>query len=287
MKLLRPRSFIFIAVVIVFHLLSLLFVSSYWIDNTHQDKIIREAPFELEVAKSLLLLKTLPQSGENEFHPKETKYFSDQNRFFKKQQQAQTSYAIPHLRLSVPLPKRDIPAENRQDNSKEFEEKIAQEQVHQSILEKDFPMGTENLLNTRESIYYSFYSRMYGSVAPIWLSKSRNRISEVFMRNTLRRANYLAYTDIVLDENGNLVHVELIKSTGIKELDQIIFDAWNEVKKLPNPPRSLLDQQRHVHIHWTYRYDFSGHSHSAIQFLAPRNTSQSSLPQLPPPAWLQ
>lgn len=118
----------------------------------------------------------------------------------------------------------------------------------QSILEKELPYGAENMLNTEQNIYYSFYARLYQSIAPIWQSKIR----EVPQSRSVPPGDYLAAADVVFDEKGNLIDVRILQSSGIPEFDQAIHDSWKSVGRFPNPPRDLLNARGEVHTGWSF-----------------------------------
>lgn len=118
----------------------------------------------------------------------------------------------------------------------------------QTVLDKRLMVGAENMLNAVESRYYSFYSRLYSAVAPIWQS----RIREVPYRRNIPPGDYTTQVELILDSQGNLVRVNLLQRSAIDEFDRAAVDSWYRIGRFPNPPRDLLDNQGLVRTGWTF-----------------------------------
>jgi outer membrane biosynthesis protein TonB len=118
----------------------------------------------------------------------------------------------------------------------------------QAIPDKELPVGSENILNAQESVYYSFFARLYDAIGPLWQS----RIRGVPYHRRVNSGEYSTVVDVVLDQSGNLVEVRRIQSSGIEEFDLAVDESWKKIGNFPNPPRGLLDQEGKVHTGWTF-----------------------------------
>ena len=118
----------------------------------------------------------------------------------------------------------------------------------QAILDQNLPEGSENLLNAQESVYYSFYARIYESIGPIWQSLIR----QVPTRRNIQTGDYSTSVDVVFDSQGNVLEIRHLRDSGIVEFDQAVDQAWKRVGRFPNPPKGLLDAQGRVHMGWTF-----------------------------------
>ena len=118
----------------------------------------------------------------------------------------------------------------------------------QAIDDKSLPEGSENLLNAQESIYYSFYARLYEAIGPLWQSKTK----DVLQHNPVRPGEYVTLVDVVLDQNGNLKEIRRLQSSGVEAFDNTVEETWRKVQRFPNPPQGLLDKEREVHIGWKF-----------------------------------
>lgn len=118
----------------------------------------------------------------------------------------------------------------------------------QYISDPNLPEGSENLLNTEQSVYYSFYARLYEAIGPVWQSQIR----EVPYRRTVQQGDYRTEVDAIFDGEGNLIGVEQSASSGIPEFDAAVQSAWRRIGRFPNPPKGLLNSRGEVHTGWTF-----------------------------------
>ncbi len=120
---------------------------------------------------------------------------------------------------------------------------------HQYIKDPKALEGSENILNAQESVFYSFYARLYEAIGPIWQSKIREG---AFRRGKLAAGNYTTQLDVVFDKQGNLVGIRQLQGSGIPEFDQAATLSWKQIGRFPNPPTGLLNEQEQVHTGWTF-----------------------------------
>jgi outer membrane biosynthesis protein TonB len=108
--------------------------------------------------------------------------------------------------------------------------------------------GSENLLNAQESVYYSFYARLYEAIGPIWQSKIR----QAARSSRLQPGEYITSVDVVFDREGNLLAVNQVKGSGVEAFDRAASSSWRAVGRFPNPPEGLLNANGQVHTGWTF-----------------------------------
>jgi len=225
--------------------------------------------------KQLLLSKNQPKAKEA---PPEARFQSDRNIRVEKEQRARDTDVVPKPRtraqrqqqdqtqtqaqkqsrsrtrvpnlgaLGLPL---DLAAEPRPRNERQQaarESRAEDEGGDQAVIDKNLPVGGENLLNAQESVFYSFYARIYEALAPVW----RSRIREILYARPLNQGDYSTVVDAIFDSDGRLVAVKRLESSGIPEFDQAVDDSWRKVGRFPNPPKDLLNEQGQVHIGWTF-----------------------------------
>ncbi len=220
--------------------------------------------------QSLLLNKdkSLPRE---KVAPKDARYFSDRNTKVEREQRANKTAILPNMGA-----KQTAPAQERRSEAHKtprnhlslsrlgipfrFDEAVPrpleqrmrqrpnQETGDQAILDQSLPYGSENLLNTAESVYYSFYSRMYETIGPIWQSRIRSALGP----KRVLPGDYSTIVDVVLDENGNLIEIIQKTSSSVREFDAAVEQAWREAKRFPNPPKGLVNPKNEVHTGWTF-----------------------------------
>ncbi len=200
---------------------------------------------------------TKPSKPMDEIRPKKlTKVMN----FFK------SSY--PKIRdLGIPLSlsskkQKDTPAYAPQMNQPMIPKMGADE----ALLDDNLALGNENLLNTQESIYYSFYSRIKESVGPYWQSRQRSLLYTI----PVSPGRYFSDAEISLDEKGKLLDVQILKSSGIREFDDVVKESFFKVRQFPNPPRDLLDKNNHAKIQWRFLVDVE--QGAPVRFHSPYRT---------------
>jgi protein TonB len=119
---------------------------------------------------------------------------------------------------------------------------------------KDVDQGLETLLNAREFKYYTYYNRIRRQLSQYWEPNVRTKLSNMF-----KQGRYIAAaTDrvtklvVVLDKVGNLVKVQVIKESGVTDLDDAATEAFRAAAPFPNPPAGIIEQDGTVKIRWDF-----------------------------------
>jgi hypothetical protein len=225
-------------------------------------------------AKNLLLNKdkNAPRAAEA---PPDARYFSDRNIRVEKEQRASETNVVPRQSQTARTESEQrtiaprapsIPAPNIGDlgipirlqaNTAQASQAARSTTLKggdQAILDKTLPTGGENMLNARESVYYSFYARIYEAIGPIWQS----RIQNIPQRRRLQAGEYSTTVDVVFDREGTLVAIRKVNSSGIPEFDAAVDSAWAKVGRFPNPPPDLLDEAGEIHTGWNFTVHIGG-----------------------------
>ncbi len=119
---------------------------------------------------------------------------------------------------------------------------------------KDVDKGMETLLSTREFVYYSFYARIRRQLNQHWGGKVREKISKI-----LKEGRSIASADdkvtkllITLDKKGQLVKVQLLGDSGVRDLDDAAIEAFQEAAPFPNPPSGIVESDGTIKIRWDF-----------------------------------
>lgn len=224
--------------------------------------------------KALLLSKNPEAPKDTTPPPENARYSSDRNRTVERETRAEQTDVLPQPgRPGAPgtqdTPEAERPARklpplsqlgvalpgSKADQAREARKKpekrggpSGQAAADQAIPDRSLPLGGENLLNTEESRFHSYYSRLYEAVAPIW----KSYVQEVPQRQALRKGDYITSAEVFFDREGNLAEVVIIESSGIPEFDQAVRASWSRVKRAPNPPKDLLGPRGRVRTGWTF-----------------------------------
>jgi TonB family protein len=225
--------------------------------------------------KSLLLNKD--QAPNEKEAPPDAKYMSEKNRRVEKEQRAARTNVIPKPGTAAVPQAQDRPVSRphpslsrlgvplRLGRTTPRTQAAPQEEGgDQAIREKDLPLGSENILNTQQSIYYSFYSRLYEAIGPVWQS----RIREVPYSRRVAPGEYTTQVEVLLDRSGNLAEIRFHKSSGVPEFDQAVDASWRRLGKFPNPPMALIEADGTVHTAWTFTVEVGENFN--LQYLPPK-----------------
>lgn len=268
---------------LLFHTIFLLLLSKIHIFSSPTNllpvDITPVAPETLQSIKDkakrsfLLNPKSLPTT---EKAPENARYETERNIHVPQEQRARNQQAIPRLNRITPttplntpetpsLQKLGIPMQSlfRPLPQNRMPSAGLTSLSDQAINEKDLPEGEQNLLNAKESIYYSFYSRTYESIAPLWQSLTR-RFTQA---RHLKQGEYVTILDVILDEKGEFLGTQQLQSSGIQELDRIAHDSWKRIERFPNPPEALLDKKKQLHMIWTFTVNIG--NLKTFEFLPP------------------
>lgn len=119
---------------------------------------------------------------------------------------------------------------------------------------KDVDQGLETLLNAREFKYYTYYNRIRKQLTHHWEPRVRTKLSQMFKqgRQLASATDRITKLVVVLDQKGNLVKVQMIKDSGVSDLDDAAVEAFQSAAPFPNPPKGIVDSDGTVKIRWDF-----------------------------------
>jgi len=119
---------------------------------------------------------------------------------------------------------------------------------------KDLDPGLETMLSTREFVYYTYYSRIRKQLNQFWGTKVKEKMTKIY-----REGRQIASTEdkitkclITLDKIGNLIKVQIIGISGIRELDEAAVEAFRLAAPFPNPPTGIIEQDGNIKLRWDF-----------------------------------
>lgn len=120
---------------------------------------------------------------------------------------------------------------------------------------KDVDQGLETLLNTREFKYYSYYNRIRRQLAQHWEGRVREKLSKMFNEGRSPAAvqsDKITKLMIILNKTGTLVKVQVLRDSGISDLDEAAIEAFRAAAPFPNPPSGIIEEDGTVKIRWDF-----------------------------------
>jgi len=119
---------------------------------------------------------------------------------------------------------------------------------------KDVKTGVQTLLNTREFVYYTYYSRIKQKLRQYWEPKIKQKISRIIRqgREIAAARDRITKIIITLDSNGTLIRVQVVGRSGLEDLDDAAVEAFRAAAPFPNPPKGIVDQDGTIKIRWDF-----------------------------------
>ncbi len=119
---------------------------------------------------------------------------------------------------------------------------------------KDVDLGVETLLNTKEFKYYTYFNRIRRQLSQYWEPKVREKVATMFRqgRSIASENDKITKLLIILSPAGQLVKVQVISDSGVKDLDDAAIEAFRMAAPFPNPPKGIIDPDGTVKIRWDF-----------------------------------
>lgn len=208
--------------------------------------------------RGLIVDREMPGATKEE--PKDEAFLAGRNQSVKKQTRARDGGPIP-TRPKVQMPKSvgnirapkgplaqfgvPIGATPLSPPKSAFE---GAEEQQQWITDKDIEVGAETILNTRESLYSTFYDRMVFVAAPIWRSLTR----EARIPLDTPPGEYATEVEVVMEpDSGRIVDVRVTRASGVREIDDALRYAMVKSKAFQNPPKDWIEPDGFAHFKLT------------------------------------
>lgn len=103
-------------------------------------------------------------------------------------------------------------------------------------------LGDFTQLNTVEYKYYGFFHRIRQKLEQFWGKSLREKADALYKSGRRLPASdqYTTALIITMNEKGEIVHVKVKSSSGVRELDDAATESFNSAGPFPNPPSGLL-----------------------------------------------
>ena len=107
-------------------------------------------------------------------------------------------------------------------------------------------------LNTKEYKYYGYYNRIKNQLNQWWVPKVQQKFTNMLRqgRTIASEENKITKLVIVLNDAGNLVRVQVLAASGVRDLDDAAIEAFRSAAPFPNPPKGMIDSDGTVKIRW-------------------------------------
>lgn len=118
---------------------------------------------------------------------------------------------------------------------------------------EEVPLGDMTNLNTIEYKYYGFYHRIKQKLEQFWGRSLYDKAEQMAKagRRVPASEDLITALQVTLDQNGEILAVRIIGTSGIKELDDAAIESFNEAGPFPNPPKGLVHNGK-VTLEWGF-----------------------------------
>jgi hypothetical protein len=107
--------------------------------------------------------------------------------------------------------------------------------------------GNQNLLNTVENEYYSFFVRFEDPIIRNWFFLVRQYEAQIRSEMQARHFEIGQEANLILefsiDREGNFISIDIISTSGLPTLDRVTKLAVQKLGSLPNPPAGLFEDK--------------------------------------------
>lgn len=107
-------------------------------------------------------------------------------------------------------------------------------------------------LNTREYKYYGYYTRIKNQLNQWWVPQVQQKFTKMMRQGRTIASENSKVTKlvIVLNGKGNLVKVQVLAASGVRDLDDAAIEAFRQAAPFPNPPKGMIETDGTVKIRW-------------------------------------
>lgn len=109
-------------------------------------------------------------------------------------------------------------------------------------------------LNTREYLYYGYYTRIKNQLNQWWQPKVREKVTKLVSqgRKVASEENKTTKLVIILNQTGLLVKVQVLSESGVRDLDDAAVEAFRQAAPFPNPPKGMIEPDGTIKIRWDF-----------------------------------
>jgi len=136
--------------------------------------------------------------------------------------------------------------------------------------------GNQTALNTRAVPFAQFITRMHRKIHELWAFGFMAGLDNKSASLPLNNPSLLAKLEIVLDGQGNVDRVAVVRSSGLTIYDSAAIDVVYSAAPYPTPPPTILSGNGKVYIHWTFHRNEEACGTAGVDYFILNNGPKSS-----------
>ncbi|MEQ1721662.1 MAG: TonB family protein [Pseudobdellovibrio sp.] len=274
------KNFILASILVHISVLGLLLLSSHFQNNQKNTETVEISfidPSELSKTKKpepVSVVETDSKTANNELS-ENAKFLSEKSNTVKTETKAKTGEKFHNTKTAAKEPKKTVVAKAQTENTKpnffapgfdayaalnkkEIQKQLAQKgsgSTEGSTTNDSLENVKDDLitrLNTKEYKYFGYYNRIKTQLNQWWVPKVQQKFTKMMRqgRTIASEENKITKLVITLNDVGNLVNVQVLAESGVRDLDDAAIEAFRSAAPFPNPPKGMVDSDGKVKIRW-------------------------------------
>jgi TonB family protein len=142
--------------------------------------------------------------------------------------------------------------------------------------------GNQTALNTRAVPFAQFITRMHRKIHELWAFGFMAGLDSKPASLPLNDPGLLAKLEIVLDGQGNVDRVAVVRSSGLTIYDSAAIDVVYSAAPYPTPPPTILSGNGKVYIHWTFHRNEEACGTAGVDYFILNNGPKAPEKTAPP-----
>lgn len=115
--------------------------------------------------------------------------------------------------------------------------------------------GNQTALNARAAPFAAFIANMHRSIHPLWGWGFLEDLESKGPRDPLNNPALETKVEIVLNADGTIDNVKVIRTSGLSMFDVAAVDVVYSGGPYPEPPREIRSKNGKIYLHWSFARD--------------------------------
>ena len=182
--------------------------------------------------KIKLINKVVNTEKSDKFNPKEKHFLGEDNNTFDKQQNSKKRANFKRKKIEI----KDLSIKSDSFKNIEYGDR--------NFIE-EFDSGERVQFNTIRYKYYSYFKRIQDSLGNNW---------KIVLDKFISRNRYENKILITINQEGYLINLKILESSGDRFFDQTTIEALNKAAPFINPPKGLIKDDK-ASFEWVFVYN--------------------------------
>ena len=151
-----------------------------------------------------------------------------------------------------------LPKNNLENAKREVVQERIGEEWNQNDIPHDYIKGMKEsdrtALNTKEYMFYGYFQRIRERLDLAWGGALREKLFKLYRngRQLASEMDHITRLVVTLDKGGEIIRVQVLEESGVRDLDEAAVKAFNQAGPFPNPPSGIIDQTGMIQIRWDF-----------------------------------